>query len=50
MPDVSVSVTFPPEQKEVGPDGVMAGDGVGFTETTTAAYAVQPDPFVTATE
>jgi hypothetical protein len=51
-PAGAVSVTEPPAQNVVGPEGVMAGvDGFAFTVTAVAAEVVlQPLAFVTVTE
>jgi hypothetical protein len=51
-PAGAVSVTEPPAQNVVGPEGVIAGvAGAALTVTTVAAdVALQPLPFVTVTE
>ena len=44
-----MSVTFPPEQKVVGPEGVIVGlAGKGFTVTETCRFTVE-NPSLTAT-
>ena len=46
----AVSVTLPPEQNVVGPDGVMTGvGGTGLTVTLCDAEAAQPSEFVAVT-
>jgi hypothetical protein len=47
---LEVSVTLPPLQKVVGPDGVIVGDGgVVFVTAVVAEVPLQPAPVVTET-
>jgi hypothetical protein len=49
-PELAVSVTEPPVQNVVGPDGVIVADGSAFTVTVVAAeVALQPLALVTVT-
>ena len=49
-PALAVSVTDPPVQNVVAPDGVMVAAGAAFTVTTVGTEAVlQPLAFVTVT-
>ena len=49
-PALAVSVTEPPSQNVVGPDGVIVAAGVAFTVTAVAALvALQPAALVTVT-
>ena len=49
-PALAVSVTEPPAQNVVGPDGVIVAVGVALTVTVVAAdVALQPFSFVTVT-
>jgi len=50
VPDVSVRVTLPPEQNEVGPDGVITGIGNGATVTVVVAPPEQPVVLVRLSE
>ena len=48
-PALEISVTLPPEQKVVGPEGVIVGfAGKGFTVTETCLFTVEK-PSLTAT-
>jgi hypothetical protein len=50
-PALAVSVTEPPVQNVVGPEGVIVAVGAAFTVTVVAdEVALQPFAFVTATE
>ena len=51
LPEFAVSVTLPPEQKDVGPPAVIVAVAAGLTVTAVAAdVALQPVAFVTVTE
>ncbi len=50
-PALAVSVTEPPSQNAVGPEGVIVAVGRAFTVTVVADdVALQPSAFVTVTE
>lgn len=47
---LDVSVTLPPLQKVVGPEGVIVGDGAAICVTAVVAEVpLQPAPVVTET-
>ena len=49
-PALAVSVTEPPAQNVVGPEGVIVAEGSAFTVTAVAALvALQPAALVTVT-
>ena len=50
MAALEVSVTLPPLQNVVGPEGVIVGEGAGFCVTVVIAEVpLQPVPVVTET-
>jgi hypothetical protein len=49
-PDPAFRFTLPPAQKVVGPEGVIVGEGLGFTVTVREADPGHPKEFVTVTE